>query len=127
MLDFNNSSGSTVTTVELLDDHRLVAACAAVVGVPRAEVIGDRFSFVLHAPLELLARAALLPYVAPSGRELARRRIAVLAERYEASGPPVPMPSVAGDRFASLDAAAGWLAGAVDPEDLDPPDVAATL
>ena len=48
-----------------LDDQRLVDSAAAIIGVPRDEVVGDRYSFVLHAPLELLARAALLPYVAP--------------------------------------------------------------
>ncbi len=48
-----------------LDDQRLVDSAATIIGVPRDEVVGDRYSFVLHAPLELLARAALLPYVAP--------------------------------------------------------------
>ena len=55
-----------------LDDQRLVDSAAAIIGVPRDEVVGDRYSFVLHAPLELLARAALLPYVAPDAREGAR-------------------------------------------------------
>ncbi len=43
-------------------------------------------SFTLHAPLELLARLALLPVVDPSGREMARRRMVSLATNYESQG-----------------------------------------
>ena len=53
-------------------DHRLVELAAEIVGVPRAEVPAERFSFVLHAPLELMARSALLPYVDDAGRRRAR-------------------------------------------------------
>ena len=44
-----------------LDDHRLVVGVAEQIGVPRAAVADGKGSFVLHAPLELMARAALLP------------------------------------------------------------------
>ena len=40
-----------------------VDLAAEIVGVPRAEVPAERFSFVLHAPLVLMARSAHLPYV----------------------------------------------------------------
>lgn len=92
-------------------------------------------SFVLHAPLELLARAALLPSVAPSSRGAARARIATLAEQYERSGEPLLVgPSVhfasiseaadaltvgiAGADTDVLDAAAGWLGDHTHPEQL---------
>ena len=75
-----------------LDDQRLVDSAAAIIGVPRDEVVGDRYSFVLHVPLELLARAALLPYVVPDAREGARLRIVALAAGYEASGPAAADP-----------------------------------
>ena len=99
-------------------------SAAAIIGVPRDEVIGDRYSFVLHAPLELLARAALLPYVAPDAREGARLRIVSLAAGYEASGPPAADPPVA--HFDSLADAALTLIGAIDAGDLDDVDTAAT-
>ncbi|MCH7789954.1 MAG: hypothetical protein IH940_11020, partial [Acidobacteria bacterium] len=37
-------------------------------------------SFTLHAPLELLARLALLPLVHPEQRAAARRRFVILAK-----------------------------------------------
>jgi len=106
-----------------LSDQQLVASVADIVGVPRAEVVGNRFSFVLHAPLELMARAALLPYVAPEQRERARLRIAAIAAMYQASGPPVAPPKAAD--YDSLAGAAGVLADAIDAGDLDTIDSAA--
>src|SRR4051812_48840715 len=99
-----------------LDDQRLVEKAAASIGVPRAEVVGDRYSFVFHAPLELLARAALLPLVDPNARELARLRIAALAVGYEESGPPLPPPP--SGAFTSIADAAAALAAGVRAEDL---------
>lgn len=111
----------------LLSDQQLIGFVAEIVGVPRAEVVGNRFSFVLHAPLELMARAALLPYVDPGERERARLRIAAIAAMYQASGPPVapPAPPPPNVEFDSLAAAAGFLAGAIAAGDLDAIDVAA--
>lgn len=82
-------------------DHRLVELAAEIVGVPRVEVPAERSSFVLHAPLELMARSALLPYVGESERRRARLRIASLAAAYQASGPP--LISRTPRDFASLD------------------------
>ncbi len=107
-----------------LSDLALAERTAAVLAVPRASVVSGRESFVLHAPLELLARMVLLPRVDPSARALARQRIALLADAYEASGPPVD-PARPAD-FASSAAAAAVLAGAIDAEDLDTVDQAAT-
>ena len=108
-------------TADHLDDHRLVAHAASVIGVPRAEVTGDG-SIVLHAPLELLARAALLPHVQPGTRDRARARIALLADRYEESGPPRPP---AATRFTSPAAAAQVLQGAAVEGDVGTADGAA--
>ncbi len=106
-----------------IGDHRLVELAAEIVGVPRAEVPAERFSFVLHAPLELMARSALLPYVDDAGRRRARLRIASLAAVYQASGPPLAAP--APRDFASLDDAATALVDGIDLEDLDGVDTAA--
>lgn len=67
-------------------DARLVATVVAAITPPK---VAPPSSFVLHAPLELLARAALLPQVAPEARGLARRRIAALAVRYAHAGAEV--------------------------------------
>ncbi len=112
-----------------LDDQRLVATVAAGLGEPRAEVPAERSSFVLHAPLELLARAALLPLVAPPARESARRRLLVLADEYAASGAPVAPPAAVafGSPAAAIaalgdperaDAAAVWLGTHCRPDQL---------
>lgn len=45
-------------------------------------------SFVLHAPLELMARAELLPQVSPLAREQARRRIVDIATAWSATDTP---------------------------------------
>lgn len=112
-----------------LDDQRLVATVATGLGVPLADVPRERSSFVLHAPLELLARAALLPLVAPPAREAARRRLLVLADQYAASGVPVAPPATvtfgsAADAVAAIgdpdraDAAAVWLGTHCRPDQL---------
>ncbi len=108
---------------EVLDDHRLVAGVARRIGVPRAAVADGKGSFVLHAPLELMARAALLPYVAPAARDAARGRIEALGAAYEASGPPVAEPRPQG--YASPPDAWRRLAAAVEREELDDVDAAA--
>ncbi|HZJ27132.1 MAG TPA: hypothetical protein VFF40_09010, partial [Acidimicrobiia bacterium] len=77
------------TTDERLSDAALVAAVAGVVRRPRVEIAD---SFVLHAPLELAARSALLPLVRPSARIAARARIAAIAGEYAAFGVAVPPP-----------------------------------
>lgn len=121
--------------IDVLSDRLLVEHAARVIGVPRAEVIGDRYSFVLHAPLELLARAALLPYVEASARDRARRRIMALVDGYEASGPPrlggrrpdFPSITVAGDALRAAmssgdhdgaDDAAAWLGDHAGPSEI---------
>ncbi len=67
-------------------DERLLAWAADVVAVPRVDPAD---SFVLHAPLELLARAALLPRVAPDVRDEARERVVGLVDAFAQSGDAV--------------------------------------
>jgi hypothetical protein len=81
------------------DDTALIAACAASIDIPKATAPD---SFVLHAPLELLARALLLPRVPDPVRPLARERIAKLADQYRSWGPESEMASGAAEQ-AHLD------------------------
>ena len=66
-----------------LSDAMLIQSVAADITSHKIQVSS---SFVLHAPLELLARAWLLPYVSPDKRDDARRRIAEIAARYAGEG-----------------------------------------
>jgi hypothetical protein len=74
----------------------LVARATATVAAPKA---APADSFVLHAPLELLARVGLLPFVDPDRRDAALEMIERLIEKYEVAGEPVvePTPMVLGD------------------------------
>ena len=63
---------------------------ARVVSVPKVD---DPTSFVLHAPLELMARVGLLQYVDPDCRDAAVAMIDWLADEYEAAGDPIPPPA----------------------------------
>lgn len=96
-----------------LSDVGLVEATAAVLTQPRAE---PPDSFILHAPLELLARAALLPHVSPDVRDRARRHITSIGKQFEEFGSP------AGEHLASFDTvheASAALREALDAGDLD--------
>jgi hypothetical protein len=71
-------------------DAVLLQAVAASIAPPKVQI---NSSFLLHAPLELLARAWLLPHVPPRRQKDARRRIAAIAARYAAEGPEIdPKP-----------------------------------
>ena len=72
---------STVPTTDRheISDATLTAQTADLIAVPR---LAEANSFVLHAPLELLARTALLPYVDPASRHRARDRISEIAASY---------------------------------------------
>ena len=107
--------------IEEMSDAELVAAVAGVVRTPRADPAD---SFVLHAPLELAARTALLPRVAPGERPAARSQIAAIATAYEAFGPAAPTPPAR--EFESLEQAARRLGDAIGAGDLDDVDGTAT-
>ncbi len=100
-----------------LSDHDLIRAVAVAIERPKA----DRFSsFLLHAPLELLARASLLPMVAPRNRSAARLRIARIAACY-AGGEELNVPA---RKIASLAAAWSMLTTALREQDPDTADAA---
>ena len=106
-----------------LSDQRLAECTAEVIGVPRAHVADGQHSFVLHTPLELMARNALLPYVATVGRKQARHRIIALAAGYQSSGPPLPEPPARS--YDSLFHAASALSEGIEGQDLEGVDLAA--
>lgn len=102
-------------------DAELVAWAADAVAEPRRDPAD---SFVLHAPLELLARAALLPFVAPDRRALARLRLVALVDGY-AAWEPAPLAAAATGRVPDPVAAAATLASALADGDLDAADAGA--
>ncbi|MDG2026502.1 MAG: hypothetical protein P8J50_05295 [Acidimicrobiales bacterium] len=83
-------------------------------------------SFVLHFPLELLARADLLDRVSPSARSRVRERLVSLATLHGSSGDPVPLPDPVEE--ADVDRLTRDLVGAIGAGDADTADaVAMTL
>ena len=112
------------TYAELGGDHAsdadLIARVAERVQVPRE---GHADSFILHAPLEVLARAALLPWVAPEGRAIARLRMVSVATQFEAQ-PAMEAPTATASEMAPM-AAAAELVAALSAADLEATDQAA--
>lgn len=103
--------------LDRLSDAALVARCTAIVDRPKQ---APPDSFVLHAPLELMARAALLGRVAPPARRLARQRLVWFAATYAAAGPTVADPAPVG--FAEPRAAVRALGDAIGAGDMDRAD-----
>ncbi len=106
---------------DLLSDAELTDTVATGVGRPKA---GDLTSFTLHAPLELLARTALLPLVEPGAREVARERLTWLGETYRVAGEEVD--DAAPRAYDDLPTAAGHLLAAVAAGEVDDADADAT-
>jgi hypothetical protein len=106
--------------LDRLSDAQLVAHVRDALVRPRLEPAD---SFVLHAPLELMARTALLPYVRPERRLDARLRLVALSLEYEAWGSPAPEAHP--DDFDSADDATDVLLGAIRWGALDDVDGAA--
>ena len=98
-----------------LSDAELIAAVADLVAIPHREAAS---SFELHAPLELMARARLLPLVHPDERRRARQRLAWVGLTYREAGTPVRPTS----RWTGLQVTD--LAAAVSAGDLDGVDAA---
>ncbi len=101
-----------------LPDAELVDAAAQIVAEPKA---AEPDSFVLHAPLELLARTALLHGASADVRDRARQRIVWVAATYEAAGPAVALPHLTLD---DVDGAVAALRRAIADSD---PDVAGAV
>src|SRR6476659_8087792 len=98
-----------MSSIDDLSDAELIATVASVVRVPRTDPAD---SFVLHAPLELAARAALLPRVAPGERSTARQQIAAAASRLA--------DSIAAGDLDEVDAVAAWLGRHARNDELAP-------
>jgi hypothetical protein len=107
--------------VDTLTDVQLFDRAAAVVSIPRHQAAN---SFVLHAPLELMARRLLLPLVPAHVRRAARERLLWVAARYEQAGEPV----AAGEEreYDSVAASGRALVAALEAGDLDGVDTAAS-
>lgn len=136
MIATDTGSESVVRTYETLggdaaSDADLIRRVARRVRVPRED---HADSFILHAPLEVLARAALLPWASPDARALARLRLASLVDRYEAQAPFEPGPRLVDDNPADDNPAddepparyVADLVAALSTADLDAADAAAT-
>lgn len=102
------------TSVEQSLSMQAVALAAAVIAVPKAVTAN---SFVLHSPLELMARVGLLPSVAPGRLDEAIGMIDGLAARYAAAGDPVTVPAPVG--FRSAQHGARMLVDAIGNGDVD--------
>lgn len=107
---------------------QMISLAAAELSVPKA---APADSFVLHAPLELMARVQLLSYIPVHLRGAAVDRIEWLRTEYAAAGEPVATPSdvdgppdpaallqaiAAGDQAAADAMAAAWLPTMSAPE-----------
>ncbi len=87
--------------LNVLSDADLYREAAAIISPPQQKGIN---SFALHAPLELLARYGLLPFVEPQERPLARLQIVTSAATYE-SGVETVSPAAPVKDFVSWSAA----------------------
>jgi hypothetical protein len=99
------------------DDRRLIAEVGELIAVPKA---APADSFVLHASLELIARAGLLPSVRPTDRPGARDRVHGLAAEYAAAGDPVEPPTAV--EVESVEDGVSRLVAAMDAGELDDVD-----
>jgi hypothetical protein len=102
-------------------DTELVGYVADRVRIPRADPAD---SFVLHAPLEVLARSALLPRVAPGGKQAARLRLLTLLDEFE-SWEEADLPAPIADSRPDAGGAARGLAAALAAGDLEAADTEA--
>lgn len=101
-----------------LSDAALTSAVAAAIATPKIEA---DTSFLTHAPLELLARHALLAMAPPEARDQIRRRIAAVAATYARAGDEIDAP---GRAFASVAVAIDACRGAVREGDVETADAA---
>jgi hypothetical protein len=101
------------------DDDEIFDVAARAIAHPKRDPAD---SFILHAPLELLARRALLHRVPASRRDAVRTRMLWVAAKYERASEPAV--GVAPRDFASVSTAQETLIGALAAADLDGVDAA---
>ena len=106
--------------IDAVSDEHVFDLAARVISQPRRDPAN---SFILHAPLELLARRALLRHVPPDRRDAVRERMIWVAATYERAADPAD--AVATREFASPAAAVAALGAAITARDLDTVDAAA--
>lgn len=106
------------SSISAWSDAVLIDAVAAAVAPPKRDA---DTSFLTHAPLELAARAALLPMVAPAARDRARRRIAAIAARYQVEGEEIEGKARS---YSNAGAAVGALIAAMLEGDAEEADAA---
>jgi hypothetical protein len=104
-----------------MSQNDLIERATRAVAVPREQPAD---SFVLHAPLNLMARVGLLPYLDSSATPEAEAAIESVVRRYEASGPAVSPPRQ--PHITDEDEAAVQLAAAIASGELDDVDALAT-
>ncbi len=106
--------------LDSVSDAEIYRQAAGLISNPQRKSIN---SFALHAPLELLARYALLPLVDPHERQIARLQIVTSASAYEAGIDAVG--EAAGiNRFPNLSTARQEFARIFDSGDVDGLDAA---
>lgn len=105
----------------MCSDKALIEAAIEIIAVPKATAFS---SFILHAPLALIARARLLSMIEPVARDLARRRIAELAVRYAAAGEAV---AVSEKNFASVAECSEALFAALRAGEVETADAAVSM
>ena len=98
-------------------DTRLLAWATEIIGVPKERPAN---SFVLHAPLELMARGALLPRLPSGDRDHARARIVWMVVSYLEAGASVSLPGSLSP--PSISGAVSSLLKAIEASDLDEVD-----
>ncbi len=113
--DTVDEHAATAAGLDAASDGALLDAVARAVAVPRT---GPPDSFVLHAPLEVLARAGLLVRCSPAARPAARARLVATAVGLLRADAPAPVPDPGDDGLDPVRTAAR-LATAVDEGDLD--------
>jgi len=79
--------------LDRISDAELLASACELLSVPHEEPAD---SFALHAPLEVMARAELLPSVSSHVRAAARQRIAHIACSWAATGTAIDAPDASG-------------------------------
>ena len=104
-----------------LSDEALRDLAAGAIARPRQQPAD---SFLLHAPLELLARHGLLSHVPAAERCLVRQRMIWLGAKYLTAGDEVVRPQPSG--FDDAHTALTRLTNAIDAGELDDADDAAT-
>jgi len=102
--------------LEALSETELFRAAAHIVSQPKLEPS----SFLLHAPLEIMARCNLLPLVSTADRDLARILLVATASHYQAAGVGVSPPERI--RMARSSDAAAHLRRAVQQGDVERAD-----